>query len=63
MTIYGIEVTLLINMLIDLLINNCRVHVNVLGYADDFSTVGGLRDLTIWWSVLNEVRKKFGYFP
>ena len=63
MTIYGIEVTLLINMLIDLLINNCRVHVNVLGYADDFSTVGGLRDLTIWWSVLNEVRTKFGYFP
>ena len=63
MTIYGIEVTLLSNMLIDLLINNCRVHVNVLGYADDFSTVGGLRDLTIWWSVLNEVRTKFGYFP
>ena len=63
MTIYGIEVTLLINMLIDLLINNCRVHVNVLGYADDFSTVGGLRDLTIWWSVLNEVKTKFGYFP
>ena len=63
MTIYGIEVTLLINMLIDLLINNCRVHVNVLGYADAFSTVGGLRDLTIWWSVLNEVKTKFGYFP
>ena len=50
-------------MVIDILINKCRVHVNVLGYADDFSAVGGLRDLRIWWSVLNEVSTKFGYFP
>ena len=50
-------------MVIDILINKCRVHVNVLGYADDFSVVVGPRDLRIWLSVLNDIRTKFGYFP
>ena len=50
-------------MLIDILIIKYRVHVNVLAYADGFSAVGGLKDLGIWWKVLNEIVPKFIYYP
>ena len=45
MAICGIGVTLLINMLIDILSNDYRVNVNVMVYADDFSTAGNLQYL------------------
>ena len=63
MIIYGIGVTPLINMLIEVLINEYKVTVNVLAYADDFSAAGRIQDLRIWWNVLNEVGPKFGYYP
>ena len=51
MIIYGIGVTPLINMLIEVLINEYKVTVNVLAYADDFSVAGRIQDLRIWWYV------------
>ena len=62
MAIYGIGVTRLINMLIDILVNEYNANVNVVAYADDFSTAGNLQDLRRWWSVLTEIGPKFGYF-
>ena len=63
MAIYGIGVTPLINMLIDILSNKHSTNVNVMAYADDFSTSGNLRDLRRWWSVLTEIGPKFRYYP
>ena len=62
MIIYGIGVTPLVNMLIEVLINEYQVKVNVLAYADDFSAAGRLQDLRIWWNLLNEIGLKFGYY-
>ena len=45
MAIYGIGVTLLINMLIDILSNEHSVSVNVMAYADDFSAARNLQNL------------------
>ena len=60
---YGIGVTLLINILIDILSKEYSTNVNVMAYADDFSAAGNLRDLRRWWSVLTEIVPKFGYYP
>ena len=61
--IYGLRVTPLINMLIDILSNEYSANVNVMAYADDFSAAGNLKDLRRWWSVLTEIGPKFGYYP
>ena len=63
MAIYGIVVTPLINMLIDILSNEYSANVNVMAYADDFSAAGNLKDLRRWYSVLTEIGPKFGYYP
>ena len=62
MAIYGVKVTPLINMLIDILSNEYSFNVNVMAYADDFSAAGNLRDLRRWWSVLTEIGPKFDYY-
>ena len=49
MAIYGIRVTLLINMLINIVITTTESQVGVLAYADDFSLVGKREDLRKWW--------------
>ena len=61
MTIYGIEVTSLINMLIGNMSNEYSDNVNVKAYADDFSPGGNLQDLRRWWSVLTETGQKSDY--
>ena len=48
MGIYGIGVTPLISMLIDILSNEYSANVNVMAYADGFSAAGNLQDLRIW---------------
>ena len=63
MAIYGIGVTPLNNMLIEILSNECSADVNVMAYTDDFSAAGNLKDLRRWWSVLTEIGPKFGYYP
>ena len=63
MAIYGIGITPLINMLIDILSNEYSANVNVMAYADDFSAAENLQDLRKWWSVLTEISPKFGYYP
>ena len=63
MAIYGIRVTPLINMLIDILPNEYSANINVMFYADDFSAAGNLQDLRRWWSGLTEIDRKFGYYP
>ena len=63
MAIYGIGVTPLINMLIDILSNDILSNVNIMAYADDFSAAENLKDLRRWWSVLTEIGPKFGYYP
>ena len=45
MAIYGIRVTPLINMLIDILPNEYSANINVMFYADDFSAAGNLQDV------------------
>ena len=61
--IYSLEVTPLINMLIDKLLSEDSVNVTVMAYADDSSAAGNLQDLKRWWSVLTEISLKFGYYP
>ena len=63
MAIYGIGVTPLINMLIDIVITSTESHVGVLAYADDFSAAGKLDDLRKWWDTLTIIGPKFGYYP
>ena len=63
MAIYGIEVTPLINMLIEILSNECSSNIDVIAYADDFSAAGDLQELRRWWSVLTEIRPNFRYYP
>ena len=63
MAIYGTGVLPLLNMLIDILINNYKVQVHFLAYADDFSAEGCLEDIRIWGNVRNETGPKFRYYP
>ena len=63
MVIYGIGVTPVINMLIDVLSNKYSANVNAMAYADDFSTAGNLQNVRRWWIVLIEIGQKFGYYP
>ena len=61
MAIYGIGVTPLINMLVDILSNEYSANVNVVAYRDDFSAAGNLQHLRRWWSVVTKIGPKFGY--
>ena len=62
--VYGIGVTLLINMLlIDILSNEYSANVNVMAYSVQFAAAGILQDLTRWWIVLIEIGPTFGYYP
>ena len=61
MAIYGIGVTPLISMLIDILSN--EYSANVMAYPDDSSAAGNLQVLKKWWSVLTKIGPKFGYYP
>ena len=63
MAIYGIGVTPLINMLIDIVVTSTDSQVSVLAYADDFSAAGKLDDLRKWWDTLTIIDPKFGYYP
>ena len=63
MAIFGIGVTPLINMLIDILSNEYSANANVKAYADDFSAARNLQDLTKRLSVRTEIGPKFGYYP
>ena len=63
MTIYGIGITPLINMLIDIPSNEYSGKVNVITYTVDFSAAGHLQDLKRWCSVLTEIGPKSGYYP
>ena len=63
MAIYGIGVTPLTNMLIDILSNEYSASVNFIADADDFSAAGNLQNLRRWWSVLTEIGPKFSYYP
>ena len=56
---YGIVVTPLINILIDVIIISPGTQVGVLAYADDFSAAGKLEDLRKLW----DTGPKFGYLP
>ena len=47
MAIYGTGVVPLQNMLIDIIINNFKVQIHFLAYADDFSAEGRLEDIRI----------------
>ena len=62
-TIYGIWVTSLINMLLGILLNEYNANVNVMVWADDFSAAGNLHDLRRWWSVLIGSVPKLCYYP
>ena len=63
MTIYGIGVPPLINMVIGILSKEYGPDANVMADAGDFSTAANLRNVRRWWSVLKETGPKFGYNP
>ena len=63
MAIYGIGVTPLINILIDIVVTSTKSQVRVLAYADDFSAAGKLDDLRKWRDTLTIICPKFGYYP
>ena len=63
MASYGIGVTLLINMLIDVVVTSTESQVAVLAYADDFSAAGKLDNLRKWWDTLTITGPKYGYYP
>ena len=56
MTIYDIEVTTLMNKLIDILVDECKVTVKVLTYIDKFLSANKFKNLE-----LNKIGPKFGY--
>ena len=56
MTIYDIEVTTLMNKLIDILVDECKVTVKVLTYIDKFLSANEFKNLE-----LNKIGPKFGY--
>ena len=60
MAIYGVGVTPLMNMLIDIVVTSTESQVRVLAYADDFSAAGKLDDLRKWWNTLTIIGPKFG---
>ena len=62
MAIYGIGVTPLINMLIDIVVTSTESQVSVLASANDFSAAGKLADLRKWWDTLSIIGPKFGYY-
>ena len=61
-TIYSIGATPLINILIDILSNECSANVNLMACADDFLAARNLEGLRRWWSVWTEIVPKFGYY-
>ena len=63
MASYGIGVTLLINMLIDVVVTSTESQVVLLAYANDFSAAGKLDDLRKWWDTLTITGPKYGYYP
>ena len=63
MAIYGIGVTLLINMLVDIVVNSTESQDRALVYADDFSAAAKLEGPRKWCDTLTIIRPKFGYYP
>ena len=57
MVVYGIGVTLLINVS-----NEYSANVNVMADAVQFAAAGILQDLRRWWIVLIEIGSKFDYY-
>ena len=58
MAIYGIGVTRLINMLIDIVVISTESQIEVLAYADDFSAPRNLEDLRKWLVTLTITGRK-----
>ena len=58
MAIYGIGVTRLINILIDIVVTSTEIQIEVLAYANDSSAPGNLEDLKKWWVTLTIIGRK-----
>ena len=56
--IYGIGVTLMINILIDIAVASAESQVGVLAYANNFSAAGTFGDLRKWWDTLTIIGRK-----
>ena len=63
MAIYGIGVTPLTNILVDIVVTSTKSQVRVLAYADDFSAAGKLDNLRKWRDTLTIIGPKFGFYP
>ena len=61
--IYGIRVTPLINILINIVITSPESQDGVLAGADNFSAARKLYDLRKWWDTLIIICPKFRYYP
>ena len=56
--IYGIGVTLMINILIDIAVASAEIQVGVLAYANNFLAAGTFGDLRKWWDTLTIIGQK-----
>ena len=63
MGIYGIRVTPLVNILINIVVTFPESQVGALADADDFSAARKLYDLRKWWDTLITICPKFRYYP
>ena len=63
MGIYGIRVTPLVNILINIVVTFPESQVGALADADDFSAAKKLYDLRKWWDTLITICPKFLYYP
>ena len=60
--IYGIGVTLLIYMLINIVVTSTESQIGVLAYANNFSEPGKLENLRKWWDILTVTGPKLNYY-
>ena len=62
MPLYALAITPLITSLVNIM-SFQEKSVQMVAFADDFTSAGKLKDLKYWWDKLLNVGPKLGYFP
>ena len=62
MTAYGLEVTPLIEHLLEITSSN-KVYPKEIAHTDDFAVAGSIKDIKCYWEHLNSFATFFGSYP
>ena len=62
MPLYALAITPLITSLVHIVSLQVKC-VQMVAFADDFTSAGKLNDLKYWWDTLINIGPKLGYFP